>query len=162
MFATEARLNRFLMGYARMLLADISDEQMAEQRVEGINHPAWILGHLIYSADSAIGAAGGDKTLSDEFIKKYAGGSKLTNIRADYPSTKEELLNDLDARFAKAIELAANASEEVLARPTPSPRLRPTLPTMRDLLPFLFTVHFSLHLGQLSAWRRTMGLAPLF
>lgn len=162
MFETEARLNRFLMGYARMLLADIPDEQMAEQRVENINHPAWIIGHLIYSADGAIGAAGGEKTLSEEYIKKYAGGSKLTNVRTDYPGTKDEILNDLDARFVKAIELAEKASDEVLARPTPSPRLQPTLPTMRDLLPFLLTVHFSLHLGQLSAWRRTMGLPPLF
>jgi hypothetical protein len=33
-------LNLFLMQYCRMLVGDILDERMAEQRLAGINHPA--------------------------------------------------------------------------------------------------------------------------
>ena len=36
------------------------------------------------------------------------------------------------------------------------------LPTVGDMSTFLILVHTSLHLGQLSAWRRASGKAPLF
>ena len=46
MLDTEIKINRFLMQYCRMLMADIADERMAEEPLPGVNHPAWILGHL--------------------------------------------------------------------------------------------------------------------
>jgi len=51
---------------------------------------------------------------------------------------------------------------EKMASPNPNPRLKDGLPTVRDAVSFLLTGHLALHLGQLSAWRRMTGLAPMF
>lgn len=34
------------LGYAKRLVADIPDDKMAIQPAPGINHAAWVLGHL--------------------------------------------------------------------------------------------------------------------
>jgi hypothetical protein len=36
------------------------------------------------------------------------------------------------------------------------------LPTVADLATFLLTGHMGVHLGQLSAWRRMIGLPAMF
>jgi len=40
--------------------------------------------------------------------------------------------------------------------------MKEMLPTVRDGVSFLLTGHLGVHLGQLSAWRRMVGLPPLF
>jgi hypothetical protein len=161
MFETECNVNRFLFGYAHMLVDELDDGRLCEQPVPGVNHPAWILGHLAYSGDGAVGVLGGQKTLSGDWTKKFGAGSKPASLRADYPS-KDELLRILEERFATARELAAAASPEKVVLPNPNARLKDKLPAVRDAVTFLFTGHFALHLGQLSTWRRLIGIAPLF
>jgi hypothetical protein len=41
-------------------------------------------------------------------------------------------------------------------------RQKAGLPTAREGVAFLLTGHLGVHLGQLSAWRRMIDLAPLF
>ena len=53
MLDSELNVNRFLVSYCRMLVGDVADERLAEQPLPGVNHPAWILGHLAFSADRA-------------------------------------------------------------------------------------------------------------
>ncbi len=161
MFDTECNINRFLLGYAHTLVDELDDNRLCEQPVPGVNHPAWILGHLALSGDGAVGVLGGQKTLAGDWTKEFGTGSKPSALRADYPS-KAELLRVLEERFATARELAAAASPEKVALPNPNGRLKDKLPTVRDAVAFLFTGHLALHLGQLSAWRRLIGLAPLF
>ena len=161
MFETEVTINRFLLGYAGMMLGDIPDERLAEQPLPGVNHPAWILGHLAYSADRAVGLLGGVKTLEGDWTKKFGPGTKLTAARGDYPS-KDEFLRLLEERFELARTLAASATPEQVAGQNPNPRMRVGLPTIRDAFAFLLTGHLGVHLGQLSSWRRMNGLAPLF
>jgi hypothetical protein len=161
MFETECNVNRFLFGYAHTLVDELDDARLCEQPVPGVNHPAWILGHLAYSGDGAVGVLGGQKTLTPDWTKKFGAGSKPSTIRADYPS-KAELLRVLEERFATARELAAAAPSEKVALPNPNMRLKDKLPTVRDAVAFLFTGHFALHLGQLATWRRLIGIAPLF
>jgi hypothetical protein len=161
MFETECTINRFLLGYAHSLVAEIADERMAEQPLAGVNHPAWILGHLAYSGDGAVGVLGGTKTLAGDWTKRFGPGSKPSSIRTDFPS-KEELLSALDERFEQARQLSVTASLEKVTLPNPNPRLKGGLPTVRDVVAFLMTGHLALHLGQLSAWRRMIGLAPMF
>ncbi len=161
MFEAECNVNRFLLGFARTLVAEVPDERWAEQPLPGVNHPAWIFGHLAYSGDGAVGALGGQKTLSREWLQRFAGGSKPTAVRADYPP-QEELLRVLDERFEQARQLAAAASPERVALPNPNARLKEGLPTVHDVVTFLLAGHLGIHLGQLSAWRRMIGLSPTF
>ena len=52
-----------------------------------------------------------------------------------------------------------------MTRPLPatcSGDMKEGLPTIRDAVAFLLTGHLGVHLGQLSMWRRLLGLPPLF
>ena len=46
------------LGYAKRLVADIPDDQMAVQPAPGMNHAAWVLGHLACTADMLGGMLG--------------------------------------------------------------------------------------------------------
>jgi hypothetical protein len=161
MFETDLTINQFLLGYCRMMVEEIPDERMAEQPLPNVNHPAWILGHLAYSGDAAVGRLGGQKTLADGWTQKYGPGSRLLAVRAEYPP-KKELLLILEERFEHARRLAAVATKEHMAHPNPNPRMKAGLPTVGDSVAFLLTGHLAVHLGQLSAWRRMVGMPPLF
>src|SRR6478735_6768586 len=104
MFDHEITVNHFLFSYARSLVGDLVDERMAEQPVAGVNHPAWILGHLAYSGDVIVGLLGGTKTLSPEWSALFNPGSKLTAVRGNYP-TRDELVQSLEERFETARKL---------------------------------------------------------
>ena len=161
MIESSLKINRFLLGYCRMLVGDIADEQMTQQPLAGVNHPAWILGHLAYSADGAAALLGGQKSLSREWLVKFGRGSRLSSVRADYPG-KEELVATLERTFEHARHLAAAATPKQLAAQHGNAAFAEALPQVADLCSFLLTGHFSLHLGQLSSWRRMIGLPALF
>jgi len=104
---------------------------------------------------------GGTKTLSPEWSALFNPGSKLTAVRGNYPS-RDELVQSLEERFETARKLAAAATPEQVSAPTPNPRLKDKLPRVGDVITLLLTGHLGMHLGQLSAWRRMIGLPPLF
>lgn len=160
MFESAIRINQLMMQYGQMMLADIADERMAEQPLPGVNHPAWIVGHLAYSADGVLVLLGGEKPPQGKW-NLYEPGSKPTTARNDYPP-KEELLALWEQGFARAREAAAGATAEQIAGPNPNPMLREALPTVEDAVTFLLTAHLGAHLGQLATWRRMIGMAPLF
>jgi hypothetical protein len=155
------RVNLFLMQYCKTLVGDIPDEQMAEQPHAGVNHPAWILGHLTWTADNLVGMLGGPKTLPAEWVSLFARESKPSASRGAYPS-KDELLQAMQERYKFLRQRVAAASPEQLAQPTTDPRMKDALPTWRELLTLVMIGHVGIHLGQLSTWRRLIGRAPMF
>lgn len=161
MFANEFKVNEFLLHYCCMLTADIADEHMTRQPMLGVNHPAWILGHLAFSAEMIVVRLGGDKFLPANWTDLFKPGSSPRAVRGEYPG-KDELLQALDDSFARARAAVAGASAETLATATPNPRMREGLPTLRESAAFVLTGHLGVHLGQLSSWRRMMGMTPLF
>jgi hypothetical protein len=160
MFESAIKSNLLMIQYAHMMLDDIPDERMSEQPVPGVNHPAWILGHLAYSAGGIVALLGGQKPPKDEWTL-YSPGSKLTTNRGDYPP-KEQLIGLFAQGFALAREAAAVATVGQVQGENPNPMLKEALPTIEDAVTFLLTAHLGAHLGQLSAWRRMIGKAPLF
>jgi DinB superfamily len=155
------RVNQFLMQQCRTLLRDIPDERMAEQPCPAVNHPAWILGHLAWAADGAIAMSGGSKLLPAEWKAAYGAGSTPSASRAAYPS-KEELLRAVEEGYRQAREKATTASPEQLSQPSTHSRAKEMLPTFREMVTLLLTGHAGMHLGQLSSWRRMIGLPPMF
>jgi hypothetical protein len=161
MLDSELKVNQFLMQYCRMLVADIADERLAEQLLPGVNHPAWVLGHLAFSADRARGLVGAEKELPAAWTPLFSPGSQPSASRSDYPS-KDELLRAVEQGFERLRQQAAAATPEQLARPTTNPYTKDALPMVRDGVAFLLTGQLGIHLGQLSMWRRMTGLPPLF
>jgi hypothetical protein len=161
MLDSAAKVNSFLMQYCRMLLKDITDEQMTQQPQEGINHPAWVLGHLALTGEAMLDKLGVPKSLPGDWASLFGPGSKPTATRRQYPS-KEVLVQSVEGTYEKLRQKAATSTPEELARPTTNPRAKEALPTLKDMSAFMLTGHFGIHLGQLSSWRRLIGLPPMF
>src|SRR3954471_19437598 len=127
MLDTELKINQFLVQYARMLVGDIADERLAEQPLPGVNHPAWVLGHLAFSAERARWLLGAEKAFPPEWVALFGPGSRPTASRGDYPP-REELLRAVEGGFKRARQMAAAAAPERLAQPNPNPCTKEGLP----------------------------------
>ena len=161
MLETATQVNLFLIGYCRRLMADIPDERLVEQPLAGVNHPAWVLGHLAWTADRAVEMLGGRSVQPAEWASPFGRGSVPSSTRAAYAS-KDELLRAVEEGYQQLRQRVASASPEQLSAPTTNPLAKETLPTLKELVAFLLSGHMGVHLGQLSMWRRMVGLPPLF
>lgn len=144
MLDSELKVNQFLVQYCRMLVGDIANERMAEQPLPGVNHPAWILGHLAFSADRARGLLGAEKELPPEWTPLFGPGSNPSSTRSEYPS-KNELLRAVEQGFERLRQQAAAAKPEQLAQPTTNPYTKDALPTIKEGVAFLLTGHLGVH-----------------
>jgi hypothetical protein len=161
MLDSAIQVNQFLIKYCRMLVEEIPDERMTEQPLTAVNHPAWILGHLAWTAEGALGMLGAQKSLPAEWETLFGRGSKPSAQRGLYPA-KDDLVRTVEQSYQHVRQKAATASPEQLSRPTTNPRAKETLPTLKEMVAFLMSGHMGVHLGQLSSWRRMIGLPPLF
>lgn len=143
-------------------MAMVADADLACQPIERGNHPAWIVGHLAVSSNNVLKLAGQPSLVSEEWSPLFGRGSQPTSDRGAYPS-KDVLLESLSRVHTAVTALVPNLPREVLDRPNPVnlPQLR-SLPTVGNIVMHLLTTHEAFHLGQLSAWRRAMGHAPMF
>jgi hypothetical protein len=146
------------LWYANALVKDLTEEQMVAQPVAGktMNHPAWVLGHLPTACDFALSLMGQKGVAPAGWDTLFGMSSKPQNDRKLYPS-KAELLSALEAGYKAAGEAFKQFPAAKHADPMPD-NLKQIWPTVGDALVFLLTAHDATHLGQLSAWRRAMGL----
>ena len=143
--------------YATLLLDDIPDGQMCQQPGSMVNHPAWSLGHITLSLEQGAMAIGMPSSLPEKWRTLFGLGSKPTPNRADYPG-KAELVRAYDAQHQRISARLETLSAEELQEPNEGEGARGLLPTVGDALLFVATAHAGVHLGQISAWRRLMGL----
>ena len=156
MYDNELAINSLAMDYLRKLVAEIPDERMAEQPFPGMNHPAWTLGHLAVAYDYAGKCMG----LPVELLRwhpKYAPGTTPDPDRSKYPP-KAELLGKLEANAARIVAAVRTADPATMTGPQPVEFLRPQIETVGQLLSHLLTSHIAVHLGQLTVWRRMLGM----
>jgi hypothetical protein len=147
--------------YTRRLVADLRDEQMIAQPVAGVvmNHPAWILCHLsVYGPVMAACLRG--EPFDDPRTHRFGMGSRPVNDLAAYPP-RERVIAEHVAGCSAAAEALRAASPARLAEPPPLERWKGRFPDIAFLVMHLMVRHPAVHLGQLSAWRRAMGLPPV-
>lgn len=159
-FETILAAFRFTHGYAEKLAADLADDELAQLPLPGMNHAAWVLGHVALGSDFVALLLGQATLTGPEWMKLFGPGSTPVADRAAYPS-KNELLATLRATHARAIELVGQAASEQLDEPNTTPFFPAEFPTVGALITHLMTTHAALHLGQLSAWRRVLGKAAV-
>jgi DinB superfamily len=159
MFERERKLYGVMLGYCKLLTNDVDDSRLAELPAPGVNHPAWILTHLAICTDVATRILGEPARCPKEWHQRCGPGSRLTAERSFYAS-KRELIAALEAGQKCVSEAAGKASEEVLLRPNGIELafVKNTFPTVGELVAHLMTTHTGFHLGQLSMWRRMVGM----
>jgi hypothetical protein len=157
MFDRELRLYEFLGGYGTLLTADLTDDQLTVQPSPGVNPPLWILGHLCVVADGGLKLLGVPRQRPLTWHRDFGRGSEPGKHEITTPG-KADLLAAYQEGHAALARAAAAATPEFAEAPNQTGIL-PQLGTLGDLLAHVLTTHEAMHLGQLSAWRRQMGLA---
>jgi hypothetical protein len=146
------------MAYALRLVGDLSDEQMIAQPVSGraMNHPAWTLAHLtLYNEVIAkmLRRIPFDDPMEHPFGMKSSpqGNATLYGPRAS-------LIDGYKRTHDEAERALVECDPNVFTEDVPLERWRALHPKVADMTVMLMVKHESMHLGQLSAWRRAMGL----
>ena len=147
------------LEFAKNLVKDLSTEQMCQQPNGVVNHPAWSLGHLAVSEGHLCQFLGVSSPVPDDWDKTFrTGGIPSAEVEA-FPS-QDELLEVLGKLHEKVGKAMSETNQEILDQPHPNEGTRKYFPTIGDYAVFWMTSHGRSHLGQLSAWRRAMGLGP--
>jgi len=144
--------------YAERLVGDLSADKWTQQPIAHLrlNHPAWILSHLnVYTPLCTAMLRG--TPFDDPIDHMFGQRSEVVNDPGVYESGPT-LLAEFTRLHDVAGEALGDADAPVFARPTPLDRWRAVHPTIGDMLVTLMVKHEAGHLGQLSAWRRAMGL----
>lgn len=149
----------FNLLYAHRLVEDLADDRLAEQPQAGMNHPAWVLAHLVATCDYL------GELLDLEPVAPRAWRQQLKDEgplpeRARYPD-KAALLEQLTAGHRRVAEAFMRASPEQFAAETADEQRRRRFPTVGMQLIYGMGPHESLHLGQVSAWRRVLAMSAV-
>ncbi len=142
----------------RRLTADLSDAQMVHQSQPNINHAAWTVGHLVYSAQTIAVELGLNTWLSPDWLELFATGTTPRPVAGMYPK-KDELLEALEDARRRLVRRMAVMKDNDLMRPMGDRRYHGIFPSLGHAVLHVLTVHPSIHLGQLTVWRRSLGLS---
>ena len=161
-----------LKSYAEGLLKGVTPDIFARMPTgpDGMivtNHPAFILGHLsIYPAfvmqfcgieDSGItNPEGFDALFTHETICKDDPEGTI------YPAMEVVTSHFFTAHEVAFARLAELSDEQLTAPHGLEDEYFAKWPTRAEVAAFMVGPHPFLHIGQLSTWRRCMGLGPVF
>ena len=119
------------LGYAKRLVADIPDDKMALQPAPAMNHAAWVLGHLAYTADMLGAMVGVKPVCPPEWTALFDWNSSPSSDASKYPS-KSVLLTALEDAHAGVAAALAAVPESRWTESTPIEEVRGFLPFMEE------------------------------
>lgn len=146
------------LAYANRLVADLSEDQFVAQPVANctLNHPAFVIGHLAWVCDVGATLLGLPAVVPPAWKDIFSMTAKPIPNRDAYSSNAElvKAFEDAHTRLTKAV---FEAKPELL-NDQPPERFRSRFQSIGEVILHMLTNHEAVHLGQLSAWRRAMGL----
>ncbi len=155
-------------AYAERLLNGIDNATFARFPAPGgkiiqTNHPAFVFGHLaMYPCRvmDMLGLPRGVTAPPDLWEGLFKAGVECRDDPNGtiYP-VMQRIVSFHKAGYEAAIEAIKSATDEQLAAPNPGEgRMKELFPTVGALCGFILGAHPMSHYGQVSAWRRCMGL----
>jgi uncharacterized damage-inducible protein DinB len=146
------------------LVADLSDEQLSQQPAGPgggkVNHPAWVLGHLLQVEYAFLQLISGDAPpafIDDAWRATYGQKSFPVADKSKY-RPKSFYVENLKETRGKIVSRLKAMKAEDFAQPHPDPARRERFPTIGHAAMLYGTWHEAYHSGQLSTWRRVLGL----
>jgi hypothetical protein len=158
-------------GLAQGLLKDVDASTAAsfpqqDGKAINCNHPVFAYGHLaIYPQKmmKLLGAEPGEAAVPEGYSKLFEAGVECVD---DPDSSIYPLLDEVIEHFNRAhqvvIEHLKTVDDSVLTEPVEDERMREAFGTKGSMVSFLLHDHYMFHLGQVSTWRRFMGLPSAF
>ena len=160
-----------LLALSRSLVADIPADRFARfPTVDGapvvMNHPAFVLGHLTLYPGRIVTVCGMDPSIAaapEGYQELFAPDVECVDDPEGtvYPG-KEAMIATYFDLHEKAIEVVKGLRDEDFERELDIERHRKAFGTSGGATSFLLGAHAGFHLGQISGWRRVMGLGPAF
>jgi len=158
------------IGLGEMLAKDIPADKFVRFLTNNgekivANHPAYAIGHLaIYPAKIA-GFLGADASTFAKLEKWVPVLEQDIECHDDadgsiYPG-KDAILDAYVSGYTGILDIVANTDESVFAQENPFEKARDRFPTIGVMTSFMLTSHVMFHLGQVSTWRRCMGLGSV-
>jgi hypothetical protein len=159
-FDLAAAAYRMGAQYLRNICADLTPEEFQHQPVPGTNSAAWIVGHLTLSVRRAAERYGATDVppLKDDFVERFKATRQQAGNQTNLGS-KEELFAAFDVMVEKAMEAIRKLPPETLTAPPPTPA--PAVVKSSGEMLFFGAMHITLHCGQISTIRRSLGKPPL-
>jgi len=158
----EPILHSFKYGidYLGEQVSDVNEADMVAQPNGIMNHPAWVLGHLTHACQMLGGLVEIPKWLPDDWASRFGTGSVPVADLSRYETKANALLilQDAQSRIIQRVEQLDNG---LLDQPFPDPSYLVMFPTIRHALTQVLVGHTANHVGQVSVWRRAMGLPPM-
>ena len=140
-------------------VADVPEDDMNVQPDGVANHPSWILGHLTLVCQMLGGVVGLSPWLPDDWAHRFGPGSEAVG-GGKYLPKREALayLHTAGIRLSAAVNTLDDAQ---LDAPFPVQQYIDVFPTVRHALTQVLVGHTAFHVGQLSVWRKAMGLPSI-
>lgn len=148
-----------LAGFGSMLAADVDPEQFADRCGTSINHPAFVLGHCTYYLGVAANLLGGSIDFAPDEERLYAMEVECVDTPGTYPS-KDDVLAHYTARCNEVAAFLESCSDEAFEEPNTEGPFAGRFDTKGQVAAFMVLSHTSFHLGQISGWRRAVGMGP--
>lgn len=159
------------LGYAELLLKDIKPDKfarLAQGQGGPVNsiHPAFAFGHLSTYPEKLMGMLGrepGEAKTPEGFEEVFSAG---VDCKDDPEGTLYPPMQKVVDHFFQSHRtlLAAmeDASDDLLLQENPMEgEMKVRFPTKGTMFAFMLGAHTMMHLGQVSFWRRCMGLGPV-
>ena len=140
--------------------ADLTPDEFFHQAVPGSNSAAWIIGHLTISAKRAADRVGatGLPEIGDDFVARYKATRQPAGDQRGLDA-KGELLALFESVTNKLMEAIRRLPPEAVTGPPPNPA-PPWVTNSGEMLLF-GAMHFTMHGGQISTIRRSLGKPPM-
>jgi hypothetical protein len=151
------------LGYASELCKTIPADVFNKMPSKDFNSPAFNIGHLATYPNNVLGMIGrGDLVKPLPFSADlFKQGASCVDQPGLYPS-KDVLMSSFDEGYRRVIDAVRGCDDSVFERVNPiEGRFRELMPTVGAAVNFMLGGHLQMHLGQVSAWRRAMGLGSI-
>ncbi len=156
-------------AYGERLLVGINPQQFARKPVVNgktidTNHPAWVYGHLATYPTKVAAMVGLDAAQlapPANFEELFKDGTPCKDDAAGNVYPAMEAVTGAFFRTHDALfESLGGIDDAKLLVQTPDEKARQRFPQIGGRVLFMCNNHLMMHFGQVSAWRRCVGLPP--
>lgn len=164
---TKPTLTDFVLGparrtldFAQLVTKDIPADTFAHMPHPTMNHPAFCLGHLSLYPNRLFTLIGQPNKIIEKkgWEDLFKMGVACVEQDGRYPH-KDEIVAGYVERYSAIIKTLETTNEDIYARENPMEgRMKEIFPYVGLAINFMLNNHPMMHLGQVSAWRRAMGL----
>ena len=157
------------LRYAEQLVTSIPAEMFATMPLQSkgkdgatseLNSAAFNIGHLSIYGDRVCTLLGRTDLVKPMpySVDLFKNGAPCLGTPGAYPG-KDLLVSTFFERQRLAIDALLSVDDKAMRAENPAEgRMKEMFPTIGSAVAFLLDGHVQMHLGQISAWRRVMGL----